>query len=97
MAGAQDVGFTDAFKFDQIQDVLTGIADMVRSAVDKTAPNTVEVEFGLGASVEGGKLIGLITNASGNGSFTVRLSWERSQRSRSEGTPESGSGEASKE
>lgn len=74
--GAQDVGFADAFRFDAVQDALSGVADMVRDAVRSATPDTVEVEFGLSLAVEGGKLLGLITKAGGTAAFTVRLGWE---------------------
>lgn len=93
--GAQDVGFTDLFQFDQIQHVLSGVADMIRGAVEGAALNTIEVEFGLGTTVEGGKLIGLITKASGTASFTVRLGLGPSNM-RTRDTPDTGGPTASR-
>jgi hypothetical protein len=78
--GAQDVSFLQALSLDNLQKALAGFVEMASNAVDKVAPDTMEIEFGLGLSVEGGKLISLLTDAGSEASLTVRLRWDRKTR-----------------
>ncbi|MFE2723087.1 CU044_2847 family protein [Kitasatospora sp. NPDC059327] len=39
-------------------------------------PDTLEVEFGLKLAVKSGKLIGVVAEAGGEASFTVRMGWD---------------------
>jgi hypothetical protein len=74
---AQDVSFLQVFTLDNLEKSLSGLAEMARNAVAKVAPDTMEIEFGLGLSVEAGKLVSLLTNAGSEASLTVRLGWKR--------------------
>ncbi|MEU1505266.1 CU044_2847 family protein [Kitasatospora sp. NPDC005748] len=58
------------------------LRDVGRWASDSVAdagpamPDALEVEFGLKLAVKSGKLIGVVAEAGGEASFTVRMSWD---------------------
>jgi Trypsin-co-occurring domain 1 len=79
--GAHDVSLTGAFKLDNIRDAISGIAEMAKDSTQKLSPHDVEIEFGLGLTVEAGKLVSLLTSAATDASLIVRLRWHRSPES----------------
>jgi hypothetical protein len=75
--GAHDVSLLSAFNLDSLQDALSGLAEMAKNSLQKASPDTVEIEFGLGLTLEAGKLVSLLTAAGTGASLTVRLGWHR--------------------
>lgn len=73
--GARKVGWEDRFDFKGVAETLEGVADALRTSLAKARPSKVTVELGVELAVKSGKLIGLIVEGEGGGSFTVTLEW----------------------
>jgi hypothetical protein len=80
IGGAQDVSFRHALSLESVETALSGLAEMAKSAVANVAPDSMELEFSLGLSVEGGKLTSVLVQAGTEASFTVRLGWNRQEQ-----------------
>jgi hypothetical protein len=74
---AHDVSFARALRLDTFEDAISGIAEMAKNAVQSLAPEDVEIEFGLGLTVEAGRLVSLLTSVGTAASVAVRLRWHR--------------------
>jgi hypothetical protein len=74
---AEKVGWKDAFDFDQVSGTLEGIAQAIRSGLDKAAPTKTTVELGIELAVKNGQLTGLLVNGQANTSLKVTLEWTR--------------------
>ena len=75
--GARDVSSGGSFDFDQVSAALTGLAQVAKDAIEKAAPDTASVEFGMDLKVEAGKLTALLVSGSGSASLKVTLGWEK--------------------
>ena len=67
-----------AFRNPDFADVAQGIEEMTKTLVavfDKIAPDKVAVEFNVGISAEGGKLVALFFDTTVTGSLKVSLQW----------------------
>ena len=75
LGGAQDVGALDKLNLDGVADTIKSIADTLGEALKAATPDKAGVEFGLEVAVKGGKLVSLITEASGTATLKVNLEW----------------------
>ena len=60
---------------DGVRDALTSTASLVKEAIQKVAPDSATVEFGLDVKVESGKLTGLLVSGQGSATLKVTLHW----------------------
>ena len=72
---AEKVGWKDTFDFEDVSGTLEGIAQAVRSGLEKVAPSKTTVELGIELAVKNGKLTGLIVEGKANASLKVTLEW----------------------
>lgn len=75
-AGARDVSAGGSFDFGQVGAALSGLALVARDAIERAAPDSATVEFGMDLKVEAGKLTALLVSGSGSASLKVTLGWE---------------------
>jgi len=75
LGGAGDVGLLDQLSLDEVGASIKSIADTLGKAVQAASPEKASIEFGLQVAVKGGKLISLITEASGTATLKVTLQW----------------------
>lgn len=73
--GATKTSAIGAFDFQEVGKTLEGLAEAVKSALVKVAPEKVSVELGLELAVKSGKLTGLLVEGEGKGSLKVTLEW----------------------
>lgn len=73
--GAKKTTSLSKFKFDEVGRTLAGVADSIKDALEKAAPDTVTVELGLELTVKNGVLSGMIAQGQGKGSLVVTLGW----------------------
>jgi hypothetical protein len=74
---AEKVLWKDVFDFDHVAGTLEGIAQAIRSGIDKAAPTKTTVELGLELAVKNGQLTGLLVNGQASTSLKVTLEWTR--------------------
>jgi hypothetical protein len=72
---AQKVGWRDVFDFEGVSGTLEGIAQAVRSGLEKVTPSRTTVELGIELAVKNGKLTGLIVEGDASASLKVTLEW----------------------
>jgi hypothetical protein len=75
LGGAQDVGAVDKLNLDGVAHAIESIANTLGGAIENAKPDKASVEFGLEIAVKGGKLVSLITEASGTATLNVTLEW----------------------
>lgn len=63
------------FDFDDVGESVQGLAEVLKAALVKVAPDKVSVELGLELAVKSGKLTGLIVEGEGKGSLAVTIEW----------------------
>lgn len=66
-------------RLDAVRDVVRNVGRWAADSIDGTGaavPDTLEVEFGLKLAVKSGAVIGVLAEAGGEASFTVRMSWD---------------------
>ncbi len=63
------------FDFDAVARTLEGLAESIKGAVEKAAPDRVVVELELELAMKNGKLSGLLIEGQGKGSLAVTLEW----------------------
>lgn len=63
------------FNFSEIVSCITGIAEEVKTAMDKVKPQKAKVEFGIEATVKSGKLVAALSDINGKGHIKVTLEW----------------------
>jgi Na+/H+-translocating membrane pyrophosphatase len=61
--------------------VLEGMSVAVKSALAKSAPDRVSVEFGLELAVKSGALTAMLVAGEGNASLKVTLEWQHDDAS----------------
>jgi hypothetical protein len=74
---AEKVAWTDVFDFEHVSETLEGIAQAIRSGLDKAAPTKTTVELGIELAVKNGQLTGLLVNGQASTSLKVTLEWSR--------------------
>ena len=74
---AEKVGWPDTFDFADVSGTLEGVAQAVRSGLEKAAPSKTTVELGIQLAVKNGKLTGLIVEGKADASLKVTLEWGR--------------------
>src|SRR5215469_9305095 len=72
---AEKVGWKDTFDFADVSATLEGIAQAIRSGLEKVTPSKTTVELGIGLAVKNGKLTGLVVEGEANASLKVTLEW----------------------
>jgi hypothetical protein len=72
---AQKVGAKEIFDLDQVSGTLEGIAQAVRSGLEKAKPSKTTVELGLQLTVKSGKLTSLLVEGQADASLKVTLEW----------------------
>lgn len=72
---AEKVGWRDVFDFEGVSGTLEGIAQAVRSGLEKVTPTKTTVELGIELAVKNGKLTGLIVEGDAKASLKVTLEW----------------------
>jgi hypothetical protein len=74
---AEKVAWKDVFDFERVSGTLEGIAEAIRSGLDKAAPTKTTVELGIELAVKNGQLTGLLVNGQAATSLKVTLEWTR--------------------
>jgi hypothetical protein len=74
--GATKVSALPKFEFQEVTEVLEGLADGLKAALQSAAPDKVTVTLGLDIAVKNGKLSGLIVEGEGTGSLGITLEWQ---------------------
>jgi hypothetical protein len=74
--GPADIEIMGLLDFDGMVETLESIGGQLSAAWDVIKPSEMSVEIGLEASVETGKLTGLLVSGGGKGSLTVTLTWK---------------------
>lgn len=72
---AEKVGWKDTFDFEAVSGTLEGIAQAVRSGLEKATPSKTTVELGIDLAVKSGKLTGLVVEGNAAASLKVTLEW----------------------
>jgi hypothetical protein len=72
---AEKVGWQDVFDFEGVSGTLEGIAQAVRSGLEKVTPSKTTVELGIELAVKNGKLTGLVVEGNASASLKVTLEW----------------------
>jgi hypothetical protein len=72
---AEKVGWKDTFDFADVSGTLEGIAQAVRSGLEKVTPSKTRVELGIELAVKNGKLTALIVEGQADVSLEVTLEW----------------------
>ena len=78
--GAGIVGLDDRFSFDGVRDTVEAIAGQLTGVWDRVKPSEASVEFGLKVTGKSGKLTGLLVEAGGEASLTVKMTWKKAER-----------------
>lgn len=74
-AGATKTAALPRFDFADVGRVVEGVAESIKGAVAKAAPDKVTVTLGLELAVKNGKLSGLVVEGQGKGSIAITLEW----------------------
>ncbi len=72
---AEKVGWRDVLDSEGVSGMLEGIAQAVRSGLEKVTPSKATVELGIELAVKNGKLTGLIVEGDAKASLRVTLEW----------------------
>jgi hypothetical protein len=72
---AERAGWQDGFDFEGVSSTLEGIAQAVRTGLEKIAPTKTTVELGIELAVKNGRLTGLIVEGGVSASLRVTLEW----------------------
>jgi hypothetical protein len=75
LGGARDVGAADMINLEGVAETIESVGRTLGNAVQKAAPKKATVAFGIEVAVKGGKLVSLITEASGSATLNVTLEW----------------------
>jgi hypothetical protein len=73
--GAIKTAFGGSFDFADVAATLEGLADAIKAALAKAAPDDVTIELALELAVKSGRLTGLVVEGEGKGSLAVTLRW----------------------
>jgi hypothetical protein len=83
--GAEKVGWRDTFDFEHVAGTLEGVAQAIRSGLEKVRPTRTSVELGIELAVKNGKLTGMLVEGEANASLRVTLEWDSDQPGDSSG------------
>ena len=72
---AEKVGWKDTFDLAGVSGTLEGIAQAIRSGLEKVTPSRTTVELGIQLAIKNGMLTGLIVEGKADASLTVTLEW----------------------
>ncbi len=64
--------------FDNVTDIIEGIADSVVTTLKKVKPQKASIEFGLEVALEAGQLTALLVKGSSTAHLQVTLEWNES-------------------
>lgn len=73
--GAEKVGWKDTFDFTHVSGTLEGVAQAIRSGLDKVAPAKTTVQLGIALAVKNGMLTGMLVDGQAHATLTVTLQW----------------------
>jgi len=74
-AGAQKTASLPKLDFEEVGKTLEGIVAVLKSALEKAAPDKVTVSLGMELAVKSGKLTGLLVEGEGKGTLGVTVEW----------------------
>lgn len=72
---AQKVSAKEVFDLEHVSGPLEGIAQAVRSGLEKAKPDKTTVELGIQLAVKSGKLTSLLVEGQADASLKVTLEW----------------------
>jgi hypothetical protein len=72
---AEKVGWQDAFDLEQVSKTLEGVAQAIRSGLQKVKPSKTTVQLGIQLVVKNGKLTALLVEGQVHASLQVTLEW----------------------
>ena len=75
-SGEADVAAFDelpALTAELLRDTISGLADLVNTAVKTVRPHKVSIEFGVELGYEPGKLVAFVVNGSAKGNLKIHL------------------------
>jgi len=75
--GREEVGLLDGIPFQQITDLLGGIADNFGTTLRIAHPSKASIELGLEFGIENGQLVALIARGSGKANLKIAMEWEQ--------------------
>jgi len=73
--GEEDIGIRDMLSFSGVEESIVTVSQRVFSALERVAPKSASVEFGIDVTVEAGALTGLLAKGSGGATLKVTLNW----------------------
>nr|VFK66019.1 MAG: hypothetical protein BECKUNK1418G_GA0071005_107612 [Candidatus Kentron sp. UNK]VFK69082.1 MAG: hypothetical protein BECKUNK1418H_GA0071006_10108 [Candidatus Kentron sp. UNK] len=78
LGGEEEVAF-QTLKFDEIGEIIKGLASTFTKSIESLRPTRTGVEFSLELGVETGKLTALLVQGSGKANLKVMLEWGQSK------------------
>src|ERR1700733_14334226 len=72
---AEKGGWKDTFYLADVSGTLEGVAQAIRSGLEKVTPSKTTVELGIQLAVKNGKLTGLLVEGQAQASLKVTLEW----------------------
>ena len=75
--GAQeaDVSVRDLLSFQGVEESIVAVSSRVVAALQRVAPRSASVEFGIDVTLESGALTGMLAKGSGTATLKVTLNW----------------------
>lgn len=78
-ADGADLGAEGVPNFDDVKDVVEGIVQGLRAAIEKTSPDKFTVEFALAVKAEAGTLTKLIAKGEAGATLTFTAEWDKNE------------------
>lgn len=75
--GREEVGLLDGIPFQQITDLVGGLADNLGTMFRRAHPSKASIELGLEFGIENGQLVALIARGSGKANLKIAMEWEQ--------------------
>jgi len=72
---AEKVSWKDTFDLEHVSGTLEGIAQAIRSGLEKAMPAKTTVELGIDLAVKNGMLTAMLVDGQANASLRVTLEW----------------------
>jgi hypothetical protein len=69
------VDIEKVFRFEEIQNAIEGIGEMVIAALSKIRPQKAVVEFGIEVGLESGQLTALLVKGNAKSNLKITLEW----------------------
>jgi hypothetical protein len=76
LGGEENVALGE-LSFDGLSDSIAAIAQSLSSCLAKVKPQSAEIEFGIEAAVESGRLTALLVKGSGKANLKIKLGWHQ--------------------